>query len=276
MGWPGGTLEARYGASVAIASVRHPYLDHSGTIALAHRGGAAEAPENSATSFGHATDLGYLYVETDVRATRDGVLVVHHDETLDRTTDMTGRVADLDWDQVSRARVAGRDPVMSLVDALDRFPRVRLNIDLKDDGTVDPFLALVADSPGLLERVCIASFSGSRLARVRAALGPRLATSAGPAEVTRMLLRRRGGPDRLAPMAPIAMQVPGRLRKLTLVDPPFVRRAHLHGMQVHVWTVDDAPEMERLLDMGVDGIVTDRPTVLRDVLIRRGRWQGAR
>jgi glycerophosphoryl diester phosphodiesterase len=265
----------RYGAVVAIPSGQHPYLDHRGTIALAHRGGAAEAPENSLTSFAHARDLGYVYVETDVRATRDGVLVVHHDDTLDRTTDGEGLVADHDWEQVRQARGAGGDQVMSLLEALERFPTLRLNIDLKDDSTVAPFLALVADSPGLLDRVCVASFSGSRLARVRSALGPRLATSAGPAEVARSVLRRRGVPLPVA-SAPVALQVPARLRGLTVVDPALVQRAHRAGLQVHVWTVDEAAEMERLLDMGVDGIVTDRPTVLREVLQRRGRWAGGR
>lgn len=253
---------------------RHPALERRGTIAMAHRGGGAEAPENSRAAFRRAVDLGYRWIETDVRATSDGVLVICHDATLDRTTDLRGPVASMPWAQVSGARVGGVDPVMALADVVAEFPATCFNLDLKSDDAVEPFLALVAEVPEVLDRVCVGSFSDARLARLRDALGPRLATSAGPREVVRLVARRRGAPARFVPQAPVAAQVPERMGIARVVDAGFVRRCHAHGVQVHVWTVDDEPAMHRLLDLGVDGLITDRPSLLRDVLERRGSWEG--
>lgn len=243
----------------------HPFLTGPGPVAMAHRGGAGEATENSPATFQRAVDLGYRWIETDVRATIDGHAVVFHDATLDRTTDSRGAISALPLSHVRDATLSDGEHPITLTEALGRWPDVRFNIDVKDDGAVTPFLRAIAEADAW-DRVCAAAFSTSRLNRMRAAAGSRLATSMGPAEVTRLVL---GLPDRTPACA---AQVPRATGRLPIVTPGFVRRAHRRGVQVHVWTIDEAPAMHALLDLGVDGIVTDRPSVLRDVLRARGDW----
>ena len=247
---------------------RHPFLLGARPIALAHRGGAREATENSPTAFAHAVGLGFGYIETDVRASADGTCFVLHDARLDRTTDRAGAVAQLPAREVRAARLSNGDSPMTLAQALAAWPQVRFNVDVKSDDTVEPFLAAVT-AAGAWDRVCAASFSSSRLRRLRRAAGPRLATSMGPVEVAALVV---GAPLH----GPVAAQVPQRVGPAPLVTPNLVRRAHRRGFDVHVWTVDDPLQMAHLLGIGVDGIVTDCPTVLADVLRARGLWPGAR
>ncbi|UYM05080.1 glycerophosphodiester phosphodiesterase [Solicola gregarius] len=253
----------------------HPYLDWPGPQAIAHRGGAKLQPnlglENSLLAFRNAVHLGYRYLETDVHASRDGVVFAFHDTDLDRVTDGTGAVAALSAAVVRDARIAGREPIPELTALLAEFPAARFNIDVKADSAVVPTLDVVREHAAF-DRVCLASFSDARLARIRR-LEPRVATSIGPKDVAALRLGypfRRRGLQRA-----ICVQVPRRRGRLTIVTPSFVRRAHARGLHVHVWTVDDAATMTALLDLGVDGIVTDRPDTLRDVLVRRGEWVSA-
>jgi glycerophosphoryl diester phosphodiesterase len=251
-----------------MASEDFPFLDHPGPLAFAHRGGAGDWPENTMPAFEHAVALGYRYVETDVHVTADGVLVAFHDESLDRVTDRTGLIRELPWVTVSEARVDGREPIPLLEDLLGSWPDLRVNIDPKHDSAVDALIDTLRRTDAV-ERVCIGAFSDARLDRIRAALGPRLCTSLGPRGIARLKAASLGVP--LSVPAPCA-QVPVRLRGVVVTDQRFVNAAHRLGMQVHVWTIDDPDEMARLLDMGVDGIMTDRPAVLRQVLEERGQW----
>lgn len=254
----------------------HPFLDHPGPIAFAHRGGAGEYPENTLAAFGAAVALGYRYLETDVHATADGVVVAFHDDRLDRVTDRRGRIGALTWSQVAAARVDGREPIARLAALLEAFPDARLNIDPKHDAVVGPLVRVLRERRAV-ERVCVGSFSDARLDRVRADLGPEVCTSLGTREVAALRLGSWGSP-RLARRAirsgAHCVQVPVRAGRLPIVDVAFVRAAHALGLPVHVWTVDDRVEMNRLLDLGVDGLMTDRPSVLRDVLVGRGAWPG--
>jgi glycerophosphoryl diester phosphodiesterase len=249
-----------------VSAVAALFLGQPGPIALAHRGGAKEAVENSPAAFDHVVDLGFRCIETDVRASADGHAVVIHDATLDRTTDATGAIAALGLADVRRAVLADGTSPITLLEALRRWPSVRFNVDVKADDAVEPFLRAV-DGAGAWNRVCAAAFSTARLRRLRSLGGSRLATSMGPAEVARLVF---GAPQR-SPAC--AAQVPRSQAGVPLVTGGFVRRAHARGLQVHVWTVDDPHEMRGLLDLGVDGIVTDRPTVLREVLESRGAWR---
>ena len=252
-----------------MLAARHPFLDHDGVLAFAHRGGAGDWPENTMPAFEGAVRLGYRYLETDVHLTADGRLVAFHDDRLDRVTDRTGRIADLPWAEVRRALVGGVEPPCLLEELLAALPDVRVNIDPKHDAAV-PALAEVIRRAGALDRVCVGAFSDRRLGRLRALLGPGLCTSLGPAGVARLRAGAAGLPTGRLP-SPCA-QVPTAAGRVTIVDERFVRAAHHRGVQVHVWTIDDPDEMDRLLDLGVDGIMTDRPEVLRSVLERRGRW----
>jgi glycerophosphoryl diester phosphodiesterase len=253
---------------------RHAFLDHPGPIPFAHRGGAGDHPENTLVAFESAIRLGYRYVETDVHATADGVLLAFHDDRLDRVTDRSGIVARLAYADVAVALVDRREPIPRLEELLGAFPDVRVNIDPKHDAAVDPLIEVIRRS-GAIDRVCVGSFSGRRIARVRAALGPRLCTSLGP----RGVLALRGfswqgpGLERFVRSEGAAcVQVPVRQGWLSIVDDRLLRTAHRLGLPVHVWTVDEPSEMSRLLDLGVDGLMTDRPVVLRDVLLARGAW----
>ncbi|MDW8809212.1 glycerophosphodiester phosphodiesterase [Streptomyces scabiei] len=250
--------------------VRHPYLDHPGPIAFAHRGGAADGLENTTAQFRQAVKSGYRYIETDVHATLDGKLVAFHDATLDRVTDGAGRIADLSWKEIRRARVAGVEPVPLFEDLLEEFPEVRWNVDLKAESALHPLLNLIART-GSFDRVCVGSFSEARVARAQRLAGPRLATSYGTGGVLGLRLRSWGVPAGLRRTA-VAAQVPEVQSGVPVVDHRFVRAAHARGLQVHVWTVNEPQRMHRLLDLGVDGIMTDHIDTLRKVLEDRGTW----
>jgi glycerophosphoryl diester phosphodiesterase len=245
------------------------YLDHPGPLAFAHRGGAGVNPENTWAAFEHAVALGYRYLETDVRITADGVVLAFHDATLDRVAGRPGLVAQLRWDEVRRVRIAGEHEPVRLDELLEAYPDVRVNIDPKEDAVVEP-LARVIERTGAIDRVCVASFRDARAARAKQILGPALCTAGGPRAIARLRLAASG--VRVRALDAPCVQVPTRVRSVRLVDERFVAVAHAAGTAVHVWTIDDPDEMRRLLDLGVDGIISDQPAVLRDVLDERGQW----
>lgn len=242
--------------------------------AIAHRGGAWEAPENSRMAFRRAVDLGFTYLETDVRATTDGVAVVFHDAALDRTTSISGVIRDLPWSRVRSARIHGRQPIMSLTELLEEFPETRFNLDLKEGNAVAPFVDVVRRM-NAWQRIVVGSFSHQRLQQARRIGGPRLATSQSPKEVTRLWLAARGRGGRYRPPPAACVQVPPTFGGRTIVEPGLIRLAHAIGWHVHVWTIDSAATMNALIDVGADGIMTDRPTLLREVLRQRGLWHSS-
>ncbi|MFF0114249.1 glycerophosphodiester phosphodiesterase [Streptomyces prasinus] len=250
--------------------IRHPYLDHPGPIAFAHRGGAADGLENTVRQFRCAVEAGYRYIETDVHVTRDGRLVAFHDATLDRVTDGAGRIADLPWRDVEQARVAGREPVPLFEELLTVFPGVRWNVDVKAEPALLPFLELI-ERADAWDRVCLGSFSEARVVRAQRLAGPRLATSYGTRGVLNLRLRSWGVPVTVRGSA-VAAQVPEVQSGVPVVDLRFVRTAHARGLRVHVWTVNEPERMHRLLDLGVDGIMTDHIDTLREVMEDRGIW----
>lgn len=260
-----------------VTTARYAFLEHSGPIAFAHRGGALEAPENTWEAFRHAQGLGYRYIETDVHATSDGVVVTIHDEDLRRTSERGGLVRETAWSELAAMRLRGsEEPVPRLDDALAAWPDVRWNIDAKHDSVVGPLIETIHRS-GALERVCITAFDDRRLARIRRAMGPKLCAAMGPAYTTALrvasVLPGRPGralADRLTGFG--AAQVPIRQGRVPVADRRFIETAHRLGVEVHVWTVDDAATMDRLLDFGADGIMTDRPSALKEVLVRRNAW----
>ncbi|MGH3803901.1 MAG: glycerophosphodiester phosphodiesterase family protein [Pseudonocardiaceae bacterium] len=260
-----------------MVSPRHPFLEGPFPRAFAHRGwhlGELAGMENSLAAFRRAAAEGYRYLETDVRATRDGVIVVLHDATLDRTTDSSGEVAQLDWAAVRTARVGGREAVFRLADLLEELPEALLNVDVKADTAVAGVLELLRCTDQW-HRVCVASFSEARLQRLRRTAGPRLLTSMGPTSAAALWLRSALPFLAAPPIRGEFAQLPVRLGGITVVDRTLVRYAHRRGLEVHVWTVDLAAEMEALLDLGVDGLITDRPDLLREVLRARRAWPGA-
>ena len=261
-----------------------PFLDHGldvpgSVLAFAHRGGAfhpgIEGLENTMAAFQHAVDLGYGYLETDVHVTRDGVLLAFHDAVLDRVTGHVGAIAELSAAEVAEALIGGREQVPVLSSLFDSFPDARFNLDIKAAAAVAPLAELVT-SRGAQDRVCVGSFSQRWIRQFRTLVGDRVATAAGPLDVAVFrLVPADGLVDALTRGRAAALQVPHRRRGFTVVTPALVARAHARGKHVHVWTVDDPTEMRELLDLGVDGLMTDRTDLLREVLIERGQWMGA-
>ncbi len=252
-----------------------PFLDCPRPHAFAHRGGATHAPENTWTAFEHAVKLGYAYLETDARATSDGKLMAFHDRTLDRVTEASGPIGARTYREVSVLRVAGTEPIPPIEDLLGTWPDVRFNIDLKDE----PGIALLAEvlrRTGAWDRVCVTSFSGSRLRAARGLFERPVCMATSPAVIAAVRYTTGGASQgggngllarRLAQWRVRCAQVPGRV-----ASGAFIRRAHALGLDVHAWTINDRPEMSRLLDLGVDGIMTDDVETLREVLIERGQW----
>ncbi len=255
---------------------------------IAHRGGSAAWPQNTMAAFEGAVSLGYRHLETDVQATSDGVLAVFHDDELAPTSDRHGRISEMTWSEVSRARVGG-EPIPRLEELLDAFDDVRISIDPKTDAAVEPLIEALR-RPGVLERVCVGSFSDERLERIDEAHGDAVCLSFSPREIARLrMLSVAGLPARprrsarLTPAARTARDRPfrGRIASIPLRRGPvplatrrLVDYAHRAGLAVHVWTIDDPAEMDRLLDINVDGIMTDEPKILLDVLSARGQWPG--
>ena len=244
------------------------FLDHPTPVAFAHRGGPAHFPENSWRAFEHAVKLGYAYLETDSHATADGVLVAFHDKTLDRVTDRAGAIASLPAKEVARAKIAGSEPIPLIEDLLGAWPDVRFNIDVKDAPAARP-LAEVIRRTAAWDRVCITSFSAARLSVTRRLLDRPVCMATSPVGAAALRSGLPGGllAQAFARRSVRCAQIPIRLAKA-----PLIRRAHDAGLVVHVWTVNEAALMSSLLDLGVDGIMTDQTELLREVMISRGQW----
>jgi glycerophosphoryl diester phosphodiesterase len=264
---------------LTCVSSRYRFLDHPGPIAFAHRGGAMSGLENSMPAFQRAIDMGYQYLETDVHATADGVTMAFHDDTLDRVTDRTGQVAQLPYAEVAKARIAGVEPIPRLEDVLGTWPDIRVNIDVKSEPAIAP-LAETLHRTKAWDRVCVASFSDRRLAHIRARMrvlaGRDVCTSLGPRGVALLKARSVGvwrrTPSQIAHTGVACAQVPYMVGAVPFVTRAFLDNAHARGLQVHVWTVNERQWMERLLDLGVDGIITDELHMLREVMEARGLW----
>ncbi|MFC4947779.1 glycerophosphodiester phosphodiesterase family protein [Pseudonocardia sp. GCM10023141] len=260
---------------------RHPYLDGPYPRAYAHRGWHIDdlaGCENTLAGFHRAVDEGFGYLELDVHVSADGVVFVHHDATLDRTTDGSGPLAVLPAAALDDVRVGGVHAIPRLEQVLTELPDTRITIELKNDRVVLPMLG-VLERTDAWNRVCIGGFNERWLARARRGGGPRLFTSMAYTSAfglrSRAWLDALPGPLSRIPGTPVhgnMAQLPHRYGALSIVDSGLLRAAHDSGREVHVWTVDEPAEMAELLDMGVDGLLSDRPDVLRAVLQDRGQW----
>lgn len=228
-------------------------------------------------AFQSAIDLGFRHLETDVHATSDGVLLAFHDESLDRVTDGSGQITRMRWEQVSPARIGGVEEIPRLEVMLHAWPHARFNIDIKSAGAIGP-LVRVIERARAHHRVCVTSFSDARRREALRRLTRPVVTSAGQGTTARFRLAAQSGPRRRDKQVATAMrdadglQVPVSFRGIRVVTEQSVAAAHAAGKFVHVWTINDAAEMHRLLDLGVDGLVSDRADVLKAVLIDRGQW----
>jgi glycerophosphoryl diester phosphodiesterase len=251
-------------------------------VAIAHRGSRLLWPENTMEAFSGAVSIGYRHLETDLHLTRDGVLVCIHDHTVDRTTDGSGPVGERTFDELASLDAGYRHhsaegpvfrgkgiQVPSLEEAVLTFPEVSFVVDLKTENLVGPLNDII-DRLGLHDRLIVGSFSDRRLDEFRAVAGSRVATSTGAGLSRSWVMASRMG--RGVKCEALALQLPRTSRGVRVIDGRLVEAAHGLGLQVHVWTVNKPVEMAELLDLGVDGLITDRPDLLKDVLEERGLW----
>jgi glycerophosphoryl diester phosphodiesterase len=233
----------------------HPFFAASRPLVFAHRGGSELAPENTMRAFDNGVALGADGLELDVHLSRDGVVVVHHDRVLDRTTRLRGPVAD------RRAAELVSAGVPTLEDVLARHRDVRVIVELKrNDAAMASSVVDTLRRGGALERVCVGSF-GTRVLREVRRLEPRVATSASREEV-RWALYRSWCRWPLSRVAYAGYQVPEVAGTTRVVSPRFVKYAHHAGLGVQVWTVDDVDAARRLIGWGVDALITDRPDLI--------------
>lgn len=261
----------------------HPFFDLPKPIVIGHRGASGERPENTRVSFECALEQGAMILETDVHLTRDGVVVLSHDPDVARTTESSGPIAELDFTQLRRLDAghrfspdAGRSfplrgqgvRILSLREAFEAFPGIRFNIEIKQDDAllVEGTLAAVADA-GREKETLLAAGQDPIMARLRKRLAETaipVAQGAAPSDVVGFLRAVRDGTE--PPPEPMALQVPPSFQGRPVVTRELVDLARRHGVQVHVWTINDPGEMRRLLDLGVDGVMSDFPGRLRDVV----------
>lgn len=272
--------------------------------ALAHRGFSLDGHENTLRAFRAAADLGFVWVETDVNTTSDGVVLAFHDPTLDRVTNTSGDISDVPWSDLDDVRIGGTEPLSTLGELLRALPEQLFNIDVKDESSVEALPQVIADE-GAVDRVRVTSFSEDRRRRTLASIerltGKRPLTSAGTVGAAGLTILSKIArvTDRISPkiatviwsamtklwaskvaefdtvQLPVTydLSLPGGFKlPVSVVNQKFVEVAHRLGIAVHVWTINDAPEMRRLLDLGVDGLVTDRGDILAQVLADRGQW----
>lgn len=234
-------------------------------VALAHRG-AFPSYENSMRAFQYSYDLGYRYFESDVHATRDGVLIAFHDSSLDRVTDGRGEIKDLPYVQVAQARISDSEPIPLFEELVTAFPDVYFNIDIKSSNAIIPLAEICARYPEIAKRLCVTSFNPFNLRKFRRITFGKVTTSASfPGVIATRIGIKDSGPA-------VAYQVPVKYSGIEVVTPEFIDRAHSLGKAVHVWTINDRAEMKRLIDLGVDGLITDESALLKEVLMERGLW----
>jgi len=238
-------------------------------LAFAHRGGNELAPENSFRAFKSAVDIGYKYLETDVHLTKDGFLIAFHDDTLDRVTDKSGLIRDLTLSEIKKAKIAGTDEIPLLSELLNSFTDCFFNIDCKVDETVQPLINLI-NNKDFINRVCIGSFSQKRINFIRKSLGKEVKTSMGPAEVilSKFLSYTSLGYNFKSSYT----SIPIRRYGINLLDERNINYLKSNNQKVIAWTINDEDQMKMLINIGIDGIMTDNLTLLKKVLIEESLW----
>lgn len=265
-------LRRETGSDEGWQPLTYAFLNGPSPIAFAHRGGSS-ADENGLAAFGRAARMGFRYIETDVRATRDGIPFIFHDKRLGRMTGCNRALHDLKASEVRRLSLPRGEPIPTLRETLEAFPNLRFNLDLKEDAAVEP-VAKVLEGIKAQLRVCVTSFSERRVAMVRRRLGPSVCTGLGISGVLRTVVDSMipWGGTRWSQTAAV-IQLPLEWRGVALVTPTSVDKFHEAGLAVHVWTLNDRAAIGKALDAGVDGVMTDRPELLKEVLLTRGLWR---
>ncbi len=240
----------------------HPYLDVQGVAISAHRGGSIEAPENTIESFEYSIELGSSYIETDVQLSSNGIPYIFHDDDLKRLFGKNIIFNSLHSDEIDELKLFDKYKIPTLESTLQKFPDTLFQIDVKTDEVVLPAMEVIKKTNST-DKVCIASFSSKRLKQVHK-LYPEICLSMGPFEVMKLLLSSFGLYRNKVPGN--CLQIPIYQYGIKLVTKRFINYIHSIGLKIHVWTINDEDTMQKLIDLGVDGIITDRPKALKDLL----------
>ena len=263
----------------------HPYFNPDKFLVIAHRGGRNLGPESTLYTFRKAIQLGVDVLEMDVRSTADGQLIILHDDTVTRTTNASGPVENYSLADLKKLDAAHRwspdngqtNPlrntvveIPTLAEVFDAFPQTKMNLEIKDarSDTIRSLCRLIRNHQ-MTQKVMVASFDADCLNEFRSECPP-VATSAGGSEamlfygLQKVYLEAAYSPDAQA------LQVPENFRDLRVVNRRFIKAAHARNMRVQVWTVNDRDAMQRLLNLGVDGIMTDDPQRLMELLKKQG------
>ncbi len=244
----------------------HPFFKGHNFYGFVHRGGDEEKTENTLEAFQYSSDLGFVFMETDVQSTSDGKVVIFHDSDLKRVAGLNKRVSDFTFKEIKEVDLILGGKIPSLEETLSSFPNLRFNIDIKVDSAVEETIRIVKNHHAL-NRVCLAAFSTNRLNRIRHLTGSDLCSSMGQAEVVKLLLNSYGFNFKASPG--FCAQVPVSQFGIPIVTKKFIQKVHDLNKLIHVWTIDETEEMYRLIDLGVDGLMTDKPTVLKEALVAR-------
>ena len=247
----------------------HRYLNSDNPVAIAHRGGSYLGSENTMEAFENAINMGFKFLETDIQITRDKKLIAFHDNTLNRVTDHKGYIINKTWNEIKKTKVAGKFNIPLLSDIFYSWPEINLNIDPKNNASISTLIEFLKEN-NFFDRVCIGSFSGKRLETLRKIFGSSLCTSAGPLEVLKLKLSSLN--LRNFKIDANCVQVPLKYFEIKIIDRNFINYCHELNLKVHVWTINEIKEMEELLDLGVDGIMSDNLEGLKTVLTKRNLW----
>jgi glycerophosphoryl diester phosphodiesterase len=244
----------------------HPFFKGYNFYGFVHRGGDEEKTENTLEAFQYSSDLGFVFMETDVQTTSDGKVVIFHDSDLKRVAGLNKKVSELTFKEIKKLDLIQGGRIPSLEETLSSFPSLRFNIDIKVDSAIEETIKVLKNHDAL-DRVCLAAFSTSRLNRIRKLTDSNLCSSMGQAEIVRLLLSSFGLNLKTSPG--LCAQVPVAQFGIPIVTKRFIKKVHDLDKLVHVWTIDETKEMYRLIDLGVDGLMTDKPTVLKKALVTR-------
>ena len=257
----------------------HPFFDHARPHLFAHQGASGEAPSNTLTSFQRAVDLGIVYLETDCHATSDGEVVLCHDPTVDATSDGEGEIASFHYSELQELDAGYRfSPdgkhfpfrgrgvrIPRLAELLERFPEARINLEIKQgELEVVREVIRIIEAADASQRVLLAAAEDEVMRSIRS-LAPRTAIGSSLGDLVAFF--QAIAEERVERFRPegMALQMPTEFAGNSLVTPEALAAAHRHGLLVHIWTINDPAEMKRLLEAGVDGVMSDYPEQLLKV-----------
>ena len=245
----------------------HPFFQDYSFYGFVHRGGDEVETENTIEAFKYSSDLGFVFIETDVQATKDGHVVIFHDATLRRMAGVNKSIKELTLKEINEIDLLDGGKIPLLSEALETFPNLRFNIDIKTEDALEETIQIIKKM-NFLDKTCLASFSSSRLKRIKHLAGPEACISSGQMDIFKMMCQSVG--IGLKPTKSQCAQIPLKQWGVPVLTKKFIEIAKMQNKFVHVWTIDDKNQMFELIEFGVDGLMTDKPSVLKEAMIEKG------